>query len=166
MTDQPTMTTTGAGPTGPGAEATVTTTVPTRPSLTAAARWRRFAVRACVLYTVLTVVSSSLALATGQETDTHVHLLVRLVFVLIGLGAFEAVDALRRRYPGAPSWSLALAGYLVAVLAILVGLRVFAATGGDLHPNAYRDAFLNFTAVGVGVIAVVAVRDAVRSRRR
>lgn len=119
-----------------------------------------------MLYTVLTVTSSVLALTQGQETDTHLHLLARLVFVLIGLGAFELVDALRRRYAGAPAWLVAVAGYLVAIVAILAGLWVFAATGGELHPNAYRDAFWNFTAVGLGVILVFAVRDRVRSRRR
>ena len=134
--------------------------------VTPLARLRRFGVRVCVLYTVLTVTSSVLALAQGQETDTHVHLLARLAFVLIGLGAFELVDGLRRRYAGAPLWLVAAAGYLVALVAIMVGLWVFAATGGELHPNAYRDAFWNFTAVGLGVILVFAVRDRVRSRRR
>lgn len=130
------------------------------------ARLRRFGVRVCVLYTVLTVTSSVLALAEGQETDTHVHLLARLAFVLIGLGAFELVDGLRLRYAGAPGWLLAVAGYLVAILAIMAGLWVVAATGGELHPNAYRDAFWNFTAVGLVVVLVFAIRDAVRSRRQ
>ena len=129
-------------------------------------RLRRLGIRVCVLYTAVTVTSSVLALTQGQETDTHLHLLARLVFVLIGLGAFELVDALRRRYAGAPVWLVAVAGYLVAIVAILSGLWVFAATGGELHPDAYRDAFWNFTAVGLVVIVVFAVRDAVRSRRR
>ena len=130
------------------------------------ARLLRFGLRACVLYTVLTVASSVLALAQGQETDTHVHLLARLAFVLIGLGAFELVDGLRRRYATAPVWLVAAAGYVVAIVAIMVGLWVFAATGGELHPNAYRDAFWNFSAVGLVVIVAFAVRDAIRSRRR
>ena len=129
-------------------------------------RLRRLGIRVCVLYTAVTVTSSVLALTQGQETDPHLHLLARLVFVLIGLGAFELVDALRRRYVGAPVWLVAVAGYLVAMVAILSGLWVFAATGGELHPDAYRDAFWNFTAVGLVVIVVFAVRDAVRSRRR
>ena len=129
-------------------------------------RLRRLGIRVCVLYTAVTVTSSVLALTQGQETDTHLHLLARLVFVLIGLGAFELVDALRRRYAGAPVWLVAVAGYLVAMVAILSGLWVFAATGGELHPDAYRDAFWNFTAVGLVVIVVIALRDGVRSRRR
>ncbi|TVP68720.1 MAG: hypothetical protein EA340_08325 [Nitriliruptor sp.] len=134
--------------------------------MTPLARLRRFGLRVCVLYTALTVTSSVLALAQGQESDTHVHLLARLAFVLIGLGAFEVVDGLRRRYATAPVWLVAVAGYLVAIVAILVGLWLFAATGGELHPNAYRDAFWNFTAVGLVVIVVFAVRDAIRARRR
>ncbi len=129
-------------------------------------RLGRFAVRVCVLYTVLTVTSSVLAVVQGQETDTHVHLLARLAFVLIGLGAFELVDELRRRATHAPRWLLAVAGYLVAVVAIMAGLWVFAATGGELHPNAYRDAFWNFTAVGLVVVVAVAVRDLIAARRR
>ena len=134
--------------------------------VTGGLRLRRFGVRVCVLYTLLTLTSSVLALYSGQETDTHLHLLARLVFVLIGLGAVEVVDGLRRRYASARTWLLAVAGYLVAIAAIMAGLWVFAATGGELHPDAYRDAFLNFTAVGLLVVVVFAVRDAVRSRRQ
>ncbi len=154
------------GPEDPAATSEARRTAWGAGPVTPLARIRRFGVRVCVLYTVLTVTSSVLALAQGQETDTHVHLLARLAFVLIGLGAFELVDGLRRRYAGAPLWLVAAAGYLVALVAIMVGLWVFAATGGELHPNAYRDAFWNFTAVGLGVILVFAVRDRVRSRRR
>ncbi len=140
------------------------------PAATAAAlpgrdRLRRFGVRVCVLYTLLTVTSSGWALSAGQDTDTHLHLLARLVFVCIGLGAVELVQAVRRRSPGSSGWLVGTVGYLVAVAAILTGLWVFAATGGDLHPDAYRDAFWNFTAVGVGVVAVLAIRDRVRARR-
>ena len=119
-----------------------------------------------MLYTVLTLLSSGLALARGQETDSHVHLLARLVFVLLGLGAFELVDGLRRRYPDAPLWLLGVVGYLAALMAVLAGLWVFGLTGGELHPDAYRDAFLNFTAVGLGLIVAFAIRDRVRARSR
>ncbi len=137
-----------------------------RPRTTASARLRRFGVRVCVLYTVLTVVSSSWALFDGRETDTHLHLLVRLVFVLVGLGAFEAVDLVRSRSTDAPGWLIGVVAYLAALAAILSGLWVFAATGGQLHPDAYRDAFWNFTAVGVGVAVVLIARGWVRGRRR
>ena len=136
-----------------------------RRGLTAGQRWQRFGVRVGVLYTVLTVISSTIALTSGQETDTHVHLLTRLVFVVIGLGAVELVDLVRRRTE-APTWLVVAVGYLVAIAGILLALRVYAATGGELHPDAERDALINVTAVAVGVSAVAWVWSRFRSRGR
>ncbi len=138
---------------------------PARDGLTVVARLRRYLVSVSVLFTVLTVVSSTIALASGQETDTHLHLLMRLLFVMLGLGAFELVDALRQRHPGAPLVVLALAGSAVLVLAIVASVWITGQAGVDLHPNAYRDAVLNVGLVGVVLVVIAAIVDLHRRRR-
>jgi peptidoglycan/LPS O-acetylase OafA/YrhL len=132
---------------------------------TVRARLRRYVVSVCVLYTVLTLVSSTIALASGQETDTHLHLLMRLLFVMLGLGAFEVVAAFRQRRPGTPLVVLALAGSAVLVVAIVASVWVSGLAGVDLHPNAYRDAVLNVGVVGVVLVALSAIIDLRRRRR-
>jgi peptidoglycan/LPS O-acetylase OafA/YrhL len=138
---------------------------PIPPGPTVRARLRRYVVSVCVLYTVLTLVSSTIALASGQETDTHLHLLMRLLFVMLGLGAFELVAALRQRRPGTPLVVLALAGSAVLVVAIVASVWISGLAGVDLHPNAYRDAVLNVGVVGVVLVALSAIIDLRRRRR-
>ncbi len=41
----------------------------------------------CIVYTILTVTSSGIALLQGQTTDTHVHLLMRFVVTFLGIGS-------------------------------------------------------------------------------
>jgi hypothetical protein len=124
--------------------------------------WRRTLIRICVLYTAVTLVGSVYALATGQTTDTHVHLLLRLGFVVVGVGAFDLYDLLRLWFPGARDGLLGATAYVTAVAAILSGMWLWGAAGGELHPDAFRDGFLNFTGVGLVVAAVLALRDKVR----
>jgi peptidoglycan/LPS O-acetylase OafA/YrhL len=138
---------------------------PAGEGLTLPARLRRYVVSVSVLFTVLTVVSSTIALASGQETDTHLHLLMRLLFVMLGLGAFELVAALRERLPGAPLAVLALAGSAVLVVAIVASVWISGRAGVDLHPNAYRDAVLNVGVVGVVLVVLAAIVDLRRRRR-
>jgi hypothetical protein len=136
-----------------------------RQGLTVPARLRRYVVGVCVLYTVLTLASSTIALASGQETDTHLHLLMRLMFVMLGLGTFELVAVLRQHRPGTPLVVLALVGSAVLVLAILTSVWISGLAGVDLHPNAYRDAVLNVGVVGVVLVAGSMIIDLRRRRR-
>ncbi|MFU8841892.1 MAG: DUF6608 family protein [Nitriliruptoraceae bacterium] len=133
--------------------------------LTVRARLRRYVVSVCVLYTVLTLVSSTIALASGAETDTHLHLLMRLLFVMLGLGAFELVAALRQRRPDAPLAVLALLGSVVLALAIVASVWLSGRAGVDLHPNAYRDALVNVGVVGLVLVALSAIIDLRRRSR-
>jgi CHASE2 domain-containing sensor protein len=41
----------------------------------------------CVVYTVLTLASSTLGLMAGRTTDTHAHLLLRFAIVSAGIGS-------------------------------------------------------------------------------
>lgn len=124
--------------------------------------WRRTVVRVAVLYTAVTVVSSGYALAAGRLTDTHAHLLLRLGFVIVGIGAVDLYDLMRQRWPHRRQWVLVAAAYLAGVAAIMFGMWLWGATGGDLHPDALRDGFLNFTGVGVVLVMIIAVIDRVR----
>lgn len=123
--------------------------------------WRRTALRVSVLYTALTVISSGYALAVGQSTDTHVHLLMRLGFVCVGIGAVDLYDLMRHR-ARLRRWVSVVIAYSASVAVIMSGMWLWGATGGDLHPDAFRDGFLNFTGVGVVLVMVLAVVDRVR----
>ncbi len=111
----------------------------------------------CVVYTVLTVTSSIYGLAMGRTTDTHVHLLLRFLITSVGIGSILILNLF-------PRWNLAgiiALHYIVTMVLILLVVR---ASGFfiDLHPDAYRDIFLNFTPIYV----LVAIGFLVREKRR
>ena len=99
-----------------------------------------------VVYALLTVISSALALAGGDTTETHVHLLLRFGVTTIGVGAFYAYGVLRRRFAGIPSAVAGFITYVLALAAVMAGVWLYGRVD-VLHPDAYRDIFLNFTAV-------------------
>lgn len=115
---------------------------------------RRGAILVGVLYTVLTVVSSGLALLRGIETDTHLHLLARFVITVVGVGFLGVYDLLSRRLPRAPAATAAAATYVVAMATVLA-LTWAIGRIEPLHPDAYRDITLNFTTVYLGVAAAL-----------
>jgi hypothetical protein len=126
--------------------------------------WRRAAVLICVLYTLLTVTSSSLALLRGIETDTHLHLLARFAITVVGVGCVTVYGLLYRRLRRAPATSAAVATYVVAMATVLAVTWAFGRIE-PLHPDAYRDITLNFTTIYLG-FAVALLTIASRRRRR
>lgn len=96
----------------------------------------------CIVFTVLTVTSSGLALLQGQTTDTHAHLLMRFVITVLGIGSILIFNLF-------PNWPLlAIYGLHYSVTMGLVLLFTWASGFFiELHPDAYRDIFLNFTPI-------------------
>lgn len=128
--------------------------------------WRRTVLRVSVLYTALTVITSGYALAAGHSTDTHTHLLLRLGFVCVGIAAVDLYDVMRRRAPRLGKWVSMVVAYSASVVVVMSGMWLWGAAGGDLHPDAFRDGFLNFTGVGVVLAMTLAVVDRVRGGHR
>ncbi len=106
----------------------------------------------CIVYTVLTITSSGIALLQGQTTDTHTHLLMRFAVTSLGIGSILIFNLF-------PDWPLtAIYGlhYSVTMAAIflLVWISGFFV---DLHPDAYRDIFLNFTVIYILIATVLII---------
>jgi len=111
----------------------------------------------CVVYTLLTVISSIYGLAVGRTTDTHVHLLLRFLITSIGIGSILIFNLF-------PRWNLA--GIFALHYSVTMGLilLVIWASGFfiELHPDAYRDIFLNFTPVYILVALGFLIRHRIR----
>ena len=114
-----------------------------------------------MIYAVTTILSSSLQLIQGQPTDTNFHILNRAAIVLIAVITIALFDKIRLKNP--------VLSYAVPY-AISMGLVFFYVwlTGlvEPLHPNAYRDIFLNFTAVAACVMLVIFAKDRWLSNRK
>ncbi len=113
----------------------------------------------CVIYTAVTILNSVLYLARGIRNDPigNWHELTRAVIVLIGVTAYEMANRL-------PVRNLLLRSVLIYVptMAMAFGFVWLNHFIEPLAKSAYRDIFLNYTALFV-IISVVAV---IRSGRK
>ncbi|EEG77958.1 DUF6608 family protein [Dethiobacter alkaliphilus] len=102
----------------------------------------------CVVYTLLTITSSGFAMLAGRTTDTHAHLLMRFVVTAIGIGSILIFNLF-------PKWSLPAIyafhyGVTMGVILLLMWISGFFI---ELHPDAYRDIFFNFTPIYILISA-------------
>ncbi len=104
----------------------------------------------CVVYTILTVTSSGIGLLQGQTTDTHVHLLMRFAVTFLGIGSILIFNLF-------PNWPLiAIYSFHYAVTIGLIFLLIWLSGFFiELHPDAFRDIFLNFTVIYILIAAVL-----------
>ena len=96
----------------------------------------------CIAYTAITVFSSILSLTQGRLHDTHAHLLIRLAICAIAIGSLYIFEWFKTLHHLAVT-ALHFLGTLVLVFALVWGYGLV----GELHPNAYRDVFLNYCGV-------------------
>lgn len=94
----------------------------------------------CIIFTVATILSSCINLAMGRVEETHIHILDRAILTL--LGSFVVViltqyDFKNRIYQ-----------FLIPYIVFISLAMVYVWISGfweELHPDAYRDVFLNDT---------------------
>ena len=121
--------------------------------------WKSALILICVVYTLLTITSSGYALLVGRTTDTHFHLLARFVVTAIGIGSILLFNL----FPRWPLWAMFFLHYAVTMGAIFLlvwvsGLFI------ELHPDAYRDIFLNFTSIYLLIASGFLIRNKYRQK--
>ena len=107
-----------------------------------------------VVFTFATLVSCILNLCLGYETDTYVHIIDRAVLCLLGCMVVILVLELKL-----DKWYFNL--FLPYIIFILLAMLYVFITGffEELHPNAYRDVFLNDTIAYIVVYACVKIYE-------
>ncbi|WP_280772088.1 DUF6608 family protein [Salipaludibacillus daqingensis] len=113
----------------------------------------------CVIFAITTLISSSIQLFSGQPTDLNIHILNRAAIVLIAVITISLFDRIKLK----SKVFTYVVPYVISmgIVFLYVWLTGFFVT---LHPNAYRDIFLNFTAVTIGVIAVIIIKDKINKK--
>lgn len=105
----------------------------------------------CITFTVITVIGSLLNIFLGGVNETSLHLLLRFGLCCIGVGSLFIFEWLRKW----PAYLVQVMHYLLSMLLVFAFVWL---TGffDKLHPNAYRDVFLNYTAAYV-VFAIICI---------
>jgi hypothetical protein len=114
----------------------------------------------CVIFSIATLASSVIQLLQGQASDTNLHILNRAALCVIG----TLMVTLTALLPfGSPVLRHAIA---YAISMALVFLYVWnLGHFEELHPNAYRDIFLNFTIVFAAVSVAIGLWKRYRKKR-
>jgi len=114
-----------------------------------------------VIFTAVTLFSSTLMLILGETTDTHAHILMRAGFVAAAATTMTVFLNFKPK-------SKFLEYFIPYVIAqSMVFLMVFITSLiTEIHPNAYRDAFFNFTGVSVIVIACLIGLDIYKIKKK
>ncbi|SCZ05785.1 DUF6608 family protein [Alkaliphilus peptidifermentans] len=97
-----------------------------------------------ITFTVLTLISSIYSIANGRLYDTHTHLIMRFIITAIAIGSLYVYDWFNKK----PLYLVHIIHYIITMTAVFSlvwvnGLFI------ELHPNAYRDIFLNYTVVWI-----------------
>ena len=100
----------------------------------------------CVLFTILTLAASTLDLVQGQAHSGNTHILVRFMIVALAIGSLYIFDWLNR----SPYYLAHLTHYGVTMATVFLLLWAWGLRA-ELHPDAYRDIFLNYTIIYAGV---------------
>ena len=114
----------------------------------------------CVIFSVTTLISSSLQLFQNQLTDTNFHILNRAGVVLIAVITIKLFDGIRLK--GKVFSYLVPYAISMGIVFLYVWLTGFIE---PLHPDAYLDIFLNFTAVAIVLMLIFFVKDQWMARR-
>lgn len=103
----------------------------------------------CAVFTVSTLASIALNLPFGRLTDSYIHLLDRAVLCLIGSLVIILLLRVRFKY-SLLNW---LIPYIVFI-SLALSYVLLSSFWQELHPNAYRDIFLNDTIAYVIIFSV------------
>ena len=115
----------------------------------------------CVLFTGTTIISSIFQLAVqAQEFDSNSHILNRAIIVLIGVCAFQMV-----KYSNFKIKALNIVVPYCVSMGLVFLYVFFTGFFEELHPNAYRDIFLNYTIIFAVVFIVVTVFERLKRKK-
>ena len=114
----------------------------------------------CMIYTMITIVSSALQLLQGRLVDTNSHLLNRAVVCLIAVFVMEASVNFRLK-------SKLLSWFVVYAMAMTMVFIYVWITGffEPLSEHAYHDIFLNFTSITVVIGIIMNVLEKRKEKR-
>ena len=94
----------------------------------------------CSIYTILTLISSSMQLMNGIISDTNLHIILRFVICLIGISFWMTFSTIKFK----KQWMTIIVQYVFSmsfIFALIFILGYFI----ELSDSVYADIFLNYT---------------------
>ena len=119
-----------------------------------------YAIMLCGIYTLLTLISSSIQLIQGIENDTNIHILMRFVVCFIGISFWVTFSLVKFR----KQWLTVLVQYMISmslIFAIVFVLGNFV----ELADSAYLDIFMNYTIPFAIISTIVSIHKQKKNKK-
>lgn len=111
-----------------------------------------FSIMLCLFFSILTVLSSTLQLIQGRESDTNIHILMRFAICVIAVLFWATFSAIRLKNV----ILTVIVQYISSMVLIFAGLYI-SGFFIELADSAYRDIFLNYSIPFVIITAIVII---------
>ena len=111
-----------------------------------------FMIMLCSIYTVLTLISSSIQLINGIISDTNLHIILRFVICLIGISFWMIFSIIKLK----KQWMTIIVQYVFSmslIFALIFILGYFV----ELADSAYLDIFFNYTIPFIIISTVISI---------
>ena len=112
------------------------------------------------IFTVITLISSTYQLLSGQNTDTNAHILIRGLFTFVGVGVYGMFSYINIKN----IYIKIIFQYTVSIIFIFIivwGIGFF----GELSKTAYRDAFYNWSLIFLFVVFLKSIIEKMRNKK-
>lgn len=115
----------------------------------------------CSIFTVVTVTSCIINLLMGNENETYIHILDRAILTLVGSIIVGIAVTINFK-------SLILNCFIPYLIFILLAFLYVFISGFfvELHPNAYRDIFINDTIAYIMVYVGILIYKNISKRKK
>ncbi|OEF95673.1 DUF6608 family protein [Desulfuribacillus alkaliarsenatis] len=114
----------------------------------------------CIIFTVLTITSSAWNLLNGVTEAGHFHILLRFTIAALAIGSLYIFEWFKKL----PFYATHIIHYIATMSAVflLVWISGFIV---ELHPDAYRDIFFNYTGIYIIITIVEVVYFQIKRRK-
>ena len=119
-----------------------------------------YVIMLCGIYTLLTLISSSMQLIQGIESDTNIHILMRFVVCFIGISFWVTFSLIKFK----KQWLTILVQYMISmslIFAIVFVLGYFF----ELADSAYLNIFMNYTIPFAIISTIVSIHKHKKNKK-
>lgn len=112
------------------------------------------------IFALITLISSTYQLLSGQTTDTNAHILIRGLFTFVGVGVYGMFSYINIKN----IYIKIILQYTISIIFIFIivwGIGFF----GELSEMAYRDAFYNWSFIFLSVVFLKSIITKMRNKK-
>ena len=119
-----------------------------------------YVIMLCGIYTLLTLISSSMQLIQGIESDTNIHILMRFVVCFIGISFWVTFSLIKFK----KQWLTVLVQYMIS-MSLIFAIVFVSGYFVELADSAYLNIFMNYTIPFAIISTIVSIHKQKKNKK-